>query len=66
MNAGEAADRLGAVSALVAAMRQSLAADPDADLAPLLGAVEAACRAVADLPASEVQPLLPRVIALLD
>lgn len=61
----DAADRLATAGAMVAAMRRNLAADADTDLAPLLGAVEDACRAVTGLPAGDVQPLMPRVIALL-
>lgn len=66
MNTDTPGGRLTAASALVAAMRRGLAESPDADLSPLLTAVESACNAIATLAPIEARDLLPRVIALLD
>ncbi len=61
-----AARKLTAASDLVAAMRRELGRDADADLAPLLGVVEAACEAIGALSRDDARALLPRVVALLD
>jgi uncharacterized protein Yka (UPF0111/DUF47 family) len=66
MNSTQAASRLDAAAHLIAAMRRSIGESPDADLAPLLGAVEAACNAIAVLTPQDARDLLPRVVALLD
>jgi hypothetical protein len=66
VSASQAASRLDVTAQLIAAMRRSIGESHDADLAPLLGAVEAACNAIAGLTPEDARALLPRVVALLD